>query len=174
MKNLIQKFKSSLKSSTKKTQGIDESICINENGEWFKPRMTREEAELFLNNKQIGVFVVRQSESQNNSLVLSVKVPRYLNINEVSHYIIQHSRISFKLKGFDKEFSDLKSLVTHCSVIRDMLPVLLCLDFYSSHLDQTNDKFTGLNKDNYMFYNSSTSSLVSMSSLNSFKSGFSL
>jgi len=163
MKNLIQKLKSSFKSSSKSEHTLDE-----EHHDWYMPTMTREETQTFLSNKQIGVFIVRKSESQGNCLVLSIKVARFLNVNEVSHYIIQQTRGSFKLKGFVKEFPDLSALVTHCSVIRDMLPVLLNLKYYSHGLVCFEQDDRSRKEDNYMFYNSSTSSLVSRSSLNSF------
>ena len=170
-KSIFQKLKSTLKpKSTKKTVEAIEETKI-ELPSWYLPTINREETENYLINKEIGVFIVRQSESQNNCFVLSVKVAKYLNANEVSHYLIlQSSSFCFKLKGFIKEFSDLKSLVTHCSVVRDMLPVLLNLNYYNHSGQQ---KFHHDKYDNYMVYQSSTSSLVSMNSLSSLSSNLS-
>ena len=169
MKHLYQKLRSTLKSSSKK-----DIVNVVENlPEWYMPAMSRGETESYLINKEIGVFVVRKSESKSNCFVLSVKVAKFLNAAEVSHYLILQASTTgtFKLDGFCKEFSDLRSLATHCSVIRDMLPVLLNLKYYRQGYVQ---QISRDNNDNYMFYSSSsTSSLVSMNSLSSFTSNVS-
>ncbi len=162
MKQFIQKLKSSLKNS-KRVKNIEfNTIDIDEI--WYAPELTRDEAEIYLLEKEVGVFIVRKSESKENCFVLSVKVAKYLNANEISHYLISHQKNIFELKGHNKHFHDLKSLVTHCSVIRDILPVLLNLKFFETDYQQ---QFYEDKSDNYMFYSSSTSSLMSFNSLNS-------
>lgn len=145
------------------------SELINEESveaEWFMPGLSRQETEFYLMDKQIGVFVLRQSESKVNNYVLSVKVAKFINPSEISHYlVIKTAKNSFKLKGFSKEFPDLSSLVTHCSVIRDMLPILLNLQHYRQIALPVYNK-----DDNYMIYNSSTLSLISFNSLSSLSS----
>jgi hypothetical protein len=81
-------------------------------------------------------FIVRQSETIRDCFVLSVKVAQFISSSEICHYIVvkNQKRQSFVIRGFNKEFSDLKSLVTHCSFIRDMLPVLLDLSFYRKEI----------------------------------------
>ena len=166
MKQFIQKLKSSLKQSKQPKTILDQSKI--ENNQWFMPNINRQETENYLSDKEIGVFVVRQSESQSNCFVLSIRVPKYMNANEISHYLIlTAANGAYRLKGFLKEFSDIKALVTHCSVIRDMLPVLLNLRFFS-HGSEIHIK-----NDNYMIYSPSTSSLISFNSVGSLSSNVS-
>jgi hypothetical protein len=127
---------------------------------WFKSNFNREEAEDYLRDKEIGVFVIRESETILDCYVLSVKCSKYIHYtgkNEISNYIIVKSNDGFIIRGNQKRFNDLISLVTHCSVMRDMLPVLLNLDFYRNECEmkKINDSF---------YYSTST---VSTSSLNS-------
>ena len=170
MKSFIQKIKSTLRN--KKTE-CNQAEVIEEpiNANWYNPDINREETQVFLMSKEIGVFLIRPSETKSNCFVLSIKVAKYINVNEVSHYLIVKSASGFTLKGFLKEFSDLSSLVTHCSIVRDMLPVLLNLRFYTV---QSNPIVESHNKcGNYMFFSSSTSSLTSTCSTSSFSSNFS-
>lgn len=168
MKQFIQKLKSSLKNSKRVKDTVNDPIQINDI--WYAPELTREKAEIYLLEKEVGVFIVRKSESRANCFVLSVKVAKYLNSNEISHYLISQINNTFELNGHKKHFHDLKSLVTHCSVIRDMLPVLLNLKFFE---DGYQPQFSDDKSDNYMFYSSSASSLMSFNSLNSLTSNVS-
>lgn len=120
-------------------------------------------------DKEIGVFVVRKSETQSDSFVLSVRVPKYLNPREVSHYLIvsNAAQDSFCVRGFQKEFSDLKSLVTHCSLMRDILPVMLNLDYYNNessrrHVVQQERRENDLI---YCFFSSPSTSTSSLTSI---------
>ncbi len=142
---VLQKLKSTLKPNkpiNKQTVAYNVDSPI-----WLKNELTRDEARNYLMDKEIGVFIVRQSETIKDCFVLSVKVAKYINSNEISHYIIVNNqkRRSFMIRGFYKEFSDLKSLVTHCSFIRDMLPVLLNLNFYRKEIMLYQDKMNDLN-----------------------------
>jgi len=137
---------------------------------WLRSELTREETREYLMNKEIGVFIVRHSETINECFVLSVKVAKFISSNEICHYIIikNQKRKSFSIRGFNKEFSDLKSLVTHCSFIRDMLPVLLDLNFYKKELvlyeRKMNDFYYFSSRSNIKTSIVSTSSLDSLSS----------
>ncbi len=125
--------------------------------------MSREGAEDYLRDKEIGVFLVRESTTILDCYVLSVKCSKYLHYtgkNEISNYIIIKSAEGFVIRGQTKRFNDLVSLVTHCSVMRDMLPVLLNLDFYKNESEKKK-----INE--YFYYSSSASSTNSSSSLNS-------
>ena len=165
MKQFIQKLAKTFNKSANKTA----TQLINEESveaEWFMPGLTRQETEFHLISKKIGAFVIRQSESKVNNYVLSVKVAKFINPTEISHYlVIKTANNTFRLKGFNKEFADLSSLVTHCSVIRDMLPILLDLNHYRQIAQPVYNK-----EDNYMIYSSSSSSLISFSSVGSFSS----
>lgn len=153
--SILNKLKSKLRatSSSSTMQSEQENF-------WFQ-EITREETEKQLLHEEIGVFLVRKSESIQDCFVLSVKVPKYINANEVSHYLIVKSKNKFHLKGFSqKEFNDLNSLVTHCSYIRDILPVKLYLNYYNqSTIFKSNQ--------NYFYYSSKCTSLDSISSIQS-------
>ena len=127
---------------------------------WYKPQFTREQAEEYLRTKQIGIFVVRKSETNKSCHVLSVKVPKYLNIAQVSHYLIMQSKVGYAIKGLNKQFEDIRSLITHCSYMRDMIPIMLNLDYYRSQTETEINK----KKTNLFYYLTSTSSLGSTTS----------
>lgn len=86
-------------------------------------------------DKEIGTFVVRVSETNSSCYVLSIKMPRFISPTQVSHYLIlKHSDQEeiYSIRGLDKRFSTLKSLIVHYSYLRDMLPIRLNLDYYKS------------------------------------------
>lgn len=163
--SVIQKLRNKFRSASNQHQveTIDET-CSNL---WFKASLNREQAEAYILPNEIGTFVIRKSESILDCHVLSVKVPKYVNITEISHYLIVKSKRGYSVRGFSKEFNDLKSLVTHCAFMRDMLPVLLNLDFYKSQLKQNEFK-----SNDFFYYSSSTSSLASTMSSSSLDSSF--
>ena len=155
---LFQKFRSSFKPN----------FNIYEQEQWYKLSYNREQAEIFLYSKDIGTFVIRKSETIQDSHVLSVKVPKYINPSEISHYLItkskstsfqskkSSSKMVFMVRGYAKEFPDLKSLVTHCSFMRDIIPVTLSLDFYRNNVQKKHEQMR-----NSFYFSSSTSSLTS-------------
>lgn len=162
MQKLITKLRPSNNNSKKVTTPVNYKV---DNPIWLKNELTREEAQAYLMDKEIGVFIVRQSETVKDCYVLSIKVAKYINPNEISHYIILKSKNAYSIRGFKKEFTDLKSLVTHCSFIRDMIPVLLNLNFYRQEIVAYEKKMNDL----YYFTNvkSSLPSTNSVGSLNS-------
>jgi hypothetical protein len=143
-----------------------------ENEPWFKSSFNREQTDKFLKPTEIGTFVVRKSESTPNSFALSVKVPKYMNMAEISHYLIVQSKEGFCIKGLSKHFDDLKSLITHCSYMRDMIPIMLNLDFYKSESEISD---TSVKKSQFLYYfSTSTTSLGStVSSTSDFFEDFS-
>lgn len=78
----------------------------------------------------IGSFLIRFSNSCKNCFALSIRVPYFANTSGVAHYLIIRNQNGYKLKGVDKEFKTLRSLVTHYSVMQEILPVTL--NIYSS------------------------------------------
>ncbi len=133
---------------------------------WYQQDYNREQSESFLSDKQIGVFVMRKSETILDCFVLSVKVPKYVNPKQTSHYLVVRNTDtkSYSIRGFQKEFHDLSSLVTHCSFMRDMLPITLNLEHYVSETKCNQHKLNDLVY--YSSYNSKTS-LHSVSSTSS-------
>jgi len=100
------------------------------NQAWFQAGLPREIAlEILLQTEQpVGAFIVRQSESTSNCFALSMRVPSTAKDPKLSHYLIQRTPTgSYLLRGLPKEFSTLKSLVVHHSVLKETLPVPLLL-----------------------------------------------
>ena len=98
--------------------------------------------------------MVRRSESLPGCLVLSVNVGRFFSKNKLAHYLIIQNKNTFLIKGFSKEFKELESLILHCSIMRDMLPVVLNLKYHEVEQYE--------NKCDFVYYSSnSSSSLVS-------------
>ncbi|RNA20139.1 tensin-1-like isoform X4 [Brachionus plicatilis] len=151
--SFIQKLKIKFKSD--QSQNVQaEKLPV-----WFVDSMTRDQAEQLLMPKEIGLFVVRRSESMTDCYVLSVKVPKYMNSNQVSHFLIIKSKKGFFIKGsMHKQFQDIKSLVTHCSFMRDLIPICLNLDYYNENKRKFNE---------FIYYFNSTTSLDSLSSSHS-------
>ena len=127
----------------------------------------REEAEQWLADKPMGVFVIRRSETVAHSFVLSAKVPRYVTASQLSHYLIEARPATgvYVVKGFPhKEFADLESLVAHCSVMRDIFPVMLNAKYFE--VDATTTPYTHHSEQHqhhHQFYYSSASSSASSS-----------
>ena len=170
--SVLQKLKSKFQTSKIPLRnGLSRVVQKDiENPIWLKNELTREEACNYLMTKEIGVFVVRQSETIQDCFVLSVKVAKYINSSEIAHYILLRSKCGgYTIRGFNKQFSDLKSLVTHCSFIRDMIPVLLNLNFYRQEIILNEKKLNDL-----YYFSSMKSSLSSTNSVGSLSSECSL
>lgn len=87
----------------------------------------------------MGVFIIRKSESVLNGYVLSIKVPKYINPTMISHYLIIKKLNKYILKGKDKRFLDLNSLVTYFSLVRDTLPILLNVEYEHHCIENVNE-----------------------------------
>lgn len=90
--------------------------------QWFEPTISREDAEIKLEHKFTGNFLIRQS-SQPGTLALSVKIGR--RKNDIQHFIILSREGSVALEDSELEFDSLVSLVNYYSKNRDELPVSL-------------------------------------------------
>ena len=101
--SLFQKLKLKLKSNQYK-KSIDETKIDTSNRiynkyaeikseilpKWFKSNFNREEAEDYLRDKEVGVFIIRESETILDCYVLSVKCSKYIHYtgkNEISNYL---------------------------------------------------------------------------------------
>uniref|UniRef100_A0A183SKV9 SH2 domain-containing protein n=1 Tax=Schistocephalus solidus TaxID=70667 RepID=A0A183SKV9_SCHSO len=71
--------------------------------------------------------LVRDSVTHPGCWALSVRVPEHVNCMGITHYLIQHSKHGVKLKGLDKEWPSLEALITHLTVMPEMLPCPLRL-----------------------------------------------
>ncbi len=165
----LQKFKSKLR-PVKPNNHLPVIINDTETPIWLMNKLSRSKAVDYLMDKEIGVFLVRQSETLKDCFVLSVKVAKFISSNKICHYIVMKNqkRQSYVVRGFNKEFSDLNSLVTHCSFIRDMLPVLLNLNFYRKDIVMFEEQMNGLHS--LSSTSSKKSSVTSASSISSLSS----
>jgi hypothetical protein len=96
-----------------------------ENERWFQVGLPRELSLQILLQQPPGSFLIRQSESHKQFFALSIRAPP-LQPPKLSHYLIQKSsRGTFHFKGYLKEFSSLKALVVHHSLLKEHLPAAL-------------------------------------------------
>ena len=70
-----------------------------------------------------GEFVVRKSSSKPNCYALSVRVPA--PGPKIAHYLILSTLNGYKIKGSKKEFHSIRALITHHSVMQEILPLPL-------------------------------------------------
>ncbi|KAJ8733076.1 hypothetical protein PYW08_001374 [Mythimna loreyi] len=94
---------------------------------WFQHGIPREIALEVLSSQPVGAFLVRGSTTQAGCFALSVRVPRDFTPAGIAHYLILRTPKGYKIKGFTKEFTSLCALVTHHSVMPELLPVPLRL-----------------------------------------------
>nr|NP_001163352.1 EGFR adaptor protein, isoform B [Drosophila melanogaster]ABC86411.1 IP09352p [Drosophila melanogaster]ACZ94623.1 EGFR adaptor protein, isoform B [Drosophila melanogaster] len=92
---------------------------------WFQAGIPREISLEALSRQSPGAFLVRQSSTKPGCFALSLRVPP--PSPRVAHYLILRTQRGYKIKGFTKEFSSLKALITHHSVMPELLPVPLTL-----------------------------------------------
>ncbi len=96
--------------------GVERPAPISES--WYKPSLPRDDVHGYLAEQEVGSFVIRLSNTCKNCYALSIRVPYFANQNGIAHYLITKNSRGFKLKGVEKEFKSLKSLVTHYSVMQ--------------------------------------------------------
>ncbi|VDP87830.1 unnamed protein product [Echinostoma caproni] len=108
---------------------------------WYQALLPRELAFELLAKEEIGSFLVRNSATHPDCCALSVRVPAQNNPTGITHYLIQRTENGFRLKGLDKEWPSLRALITHLTVIPEMLPCLLRMPAHS-----TNPVFTQLDE----------------------------
>ncbi|XP_053696454.1 EGFR adapter protein-like [Sabethes cyaneus] len=92
---------------------------------WFQAGLPREISLEVLTQRAPGAFLVRRSTTKQGCFALSLRVPP--PGPKVVHYLILKTERGYKIKGFTKEFSSLRALITHHSVMPEMLPVPLSL-----------------------------------------------
>lgn len=94
---------------------------------WFQAGLPRETSNEILLQQPPGAFLVRQSESNFGCFALSMRIPP-ANPPRLAHYLIRKThRGCYMFKGVSKEFSSLKALIIHHSVMPELLPVPLML-----------------------------------------------
>uniref|UniRef100_A0A1A9X0N5 SH2 domain-containing protein n=1 Tax=Glossina brevipalpis TaxID=37001 RepID=A0A1A9X0N5_9MUSC len=93
---------------------------------WFQAGISREIAEEVLASKSPGAFFVRRSASKFGCYALTLRISSLVE-PKTANYIILNTVNGYKIKGFRKEFKTLKALITHHSVMPELLPVPLAL-----------------------------------------------
>ena len=89
-----------------------------------------------LSEEPLGSFIIRFSETHVGFLVLSMRVPRSFHPDKVTHYFIEKFPNGYQIRGFSKLHQSLYSLITHHSVMQELLPVPLNIS--RSNCDQYN------------------------------------
>ncbi|XP_036959693.1 tensin-4-like [Acanthopagrus latus] len=108
---------------------------------WFRPHVSRAEAEALVKDKEAGTFVVRDSTSYKGSFGLAMKVdqtsailtannhPEESSTNLVRHFLIESSPKGVRIKGSSQEpyFGSLSALVYQHTISAYALPCKLML-----------------------------------------------
>ncbi|KAM9792543.1 tensin-4-like [Neosynchiropus ocellatus] len=108
---------------------------------WFRPNISRAEAEAFVKDKEAGTFVVRDSTSYRGSFGLAMKVEQIPSDSSVSaypgesgselirHFLIESSAKGVRVKGSSREpyFGSLSALVYQHTISAFALPCKLLL-----------------------------------------------
>ncbi|CAF1987822.1 unnamed protein product [Rotaria magnacalcarata] len=99
---------------------------------WYKPYLEREAVCQVLQSADYGAFILRNSTTHSDCYALSVKVPKFTHDSNIAHYlierIVQNDTPSYRIKGTIKQFPTLLSLLTHHSVMPEILPITLNLN----------------------------------------------
>ena len=84
-----------------------------------------------LQQADYGAFILRDSTTHRDCYALSVKVPKFTHDSNIAHYLIErileNQSYSYRIKGTMKQFPTLISLLTHHSVMPEILPITLNL-----------------------------------------------
>ncbi|XP_020507979.1 tensin-4 [Labrus bergylta] len=140
---------------------------------WFRPHISRTEAEDLVKDKEPGTFVVRDSTSHRGSFGLAMKIDQTsANINTsaypgenssdlIRHFLIESSAKGVRIKGSSQEpyFGSLSALVYQHTVSAYALPCKLLLHSQdlSAAEQRTNDKPESENKNktasNFVYLN---------------------
>ncbi|XP_055542163.1 EGFR adapter protein-like [Wyeomyia smithii] len=131
-KLLIRKTNSANSSPKRFVPNIKRTDSLNsiedndlDSASWFQAGLPREISLEVLTQRAPGAFLVRRSTTKQGCFALSLRVPP--PGPKVVHYLILKTERGYKIKGFTKEFSSLRALITHHSVMPEMLPVPLSL-----------------------------------------------
>ncbi|XP_011185374.1 EGFR adapter protein [Zeugodacus cucurbitae] len=113
--------------TTTTADALDESEEADlKDASWFQAGISRDIAVEVLSSKSPGAFLVRKSTSKPGCFALTLRVPSPPG-PKTANYIILRTARGYKIKGFRKEFSTLQALITHHSVMPELLPVPLAM-----------------------------------------------
>lgn len=98
----------------------------------FSTSLSREEVCDALQQADYGTFILRKSTTHADCYALSIKVPKFTHESNIVHYLIEKTMVnqaaSYRIKGTVKQFPTLLSLLTHHSVMPEILPITLNLN----------------------------------------------
>ncbi|XP_076297512.1 EGFR adapter protein isoform X6 [Lasioglossum baleicum] len=116
---------------------------------WFQAGIPREITLEVLSQEPEGAFMVRESTSKPGCYALSLRVPREFQPSGIAHYLIKRTNKGYKIKGFTKEFTTLTALITHHSVMPELLPCPLSLSRYNPSFvkSDSNKDFADIDSD---------------------------
>uniref|UniRef100_A0A182JS06 SH2 domain-containing protein n=1 Tax=Anopheles christyi TaxID=43041 RepID=A0A182JS06_9DIPT len=94
---------------------------------WYHENLPRSLSLQLLMDKLPGSFLVRKSTTQPDCYALSLRVPPGSGPRIAHYLIVRTANEGYKIKGFQKEFSSLRALIVHHSVMPEALPVPLAV-----------------------------------------------
>jgi len=68
-----------------------------------------------------------------------VRVPRTFHPLGITHYIVLHTGLGYQIKGFLKVHPSLTALITHHSIMAELLPVTLNITRHNPVCDTDHD-----------------------------------
>lgn len=92
---------------------------------WYHEDLPRSLSLQLLMDKLPGSFLVRKSTTQPDCYALSLRIPPGTGPRIAHYLIVRTATDGYKIKGFQKEFSSLRALIVHHSVMPEALPVPL-------------------------------------------------
>ncbi|XP_008404717.1 tensin-4 isoform X1 [Poecilia reticulata] len=118
-------------------------FVMNTSKFWFRPHISRAEAEALLKDKEAGTFVVRDSTSYRGSFGLAMKVdqspttftaaayPGESGSDLIRHFLIESSAKGVRIRGSSQEpyFGSLSALVYQHTISPYALPCRLLLNY---------------------------------------------
>lgn len=118
LKQQPQKPKQKFRYNRNSDDGSEEAELLASS--WYQPRITTKAALERLQQASPGTFLLRR-KSRSYELCLRVET-------KVKHFVVVSLADNhYKLKGAKKQFTSLKALVTHHSVMAEQLPLTLAL-----------------------------------------------
>eukprot|EP00095_Tigriopus_kingsejongensis_P009308 maker-scaffold320_size207635-snap-gene-0.9 protein:Tk09308 transcript:maker-scaffold320_size207635-snap-gene-0.9-mRNA-1 annotation:"hypothetical protein DAPPUDRAFT_309534" len=102
--------------------GSDPSDLLKHSA-WYQPGLSRDISVEILSSEPVGSFLVRCSETRPDAFALSLRVPN----GSVIHYLIISNQGGWRIKGSNKAFTSLSTLIIHHSIMSELLPCPLLI-----------------------------------------------
>uniref|UniRef100_A0AC34QMG1 SH2 domain-containing protein n=1 Tax=Panagrolaimus sp. JU765 TaxID=591449 RepID=A0AC34QMG1_9BILA len=92
---------------------------------YFCKNQNREEVYPVLQQMPEGAFILRYSASRRKCLALTVRIPENENGSKIAHFLIIRNEHGFRIKGAERYFKSLPMLITHYTILPELLPCRL-------------------------------------------------